>query len=290
MNLEGMNLMQENEKLKNELIDIRENEFELEDENRAYDYARLMLKYIGDTDPELRDDLIYITFYKWIFEKEYFNKEELKKILEVALDDDHLFYKLGNDEDDSVFTRAFSALVIALILAYHRKDNFIEYEFFVKIKSRVIKYFEGEKDMRTHVGEKGWADSIAHGADVLDELVACEEIKKEDCLKILDVIGQKLINNKYFINEDVDERITNAVFRMVDNDLVDGNNLINWFETLHNKYESTDGMNFVKRRVININIKNVNRSLYFRLLHNGYESDIVEALIGLEKRFNRFIK
>lgn len=28
-----------------------------------------MLKYIGDNDPELRDELIYTTFFNWIEEK-----------------------------------------------------------------------------------------------------------------------------------------------------------------------------------------------------------------------------
>ena len=42
------------------------------------------------------------------------------------------------------------------------------------IKNNLISYYSKEKDLRTYVEEWGWADAVSHGADALDELIACE--------------------------------------------------------------------------------------------------------------------
>ena len=41
---------------------IRDNDYNLIEGEIVSDYLDLMLKYIGDHDAELRDDLIYLTF------------------------------------------------------------------------------------------------------------------------------------------------------------------------------------------------------------------------------------
>lgn len=59
-------MISEKEQLKSDLQKIRESKYELSQREKADDYTALMLKYIGDTDAELRDDLIYETFCEWI--------------------------------------------------------------------------------------------------------------------------------------------------------------------------------------------------------------------------------
>jgi hypothetical protein len=43
---------------------IEKNDYELSSGEQLKDYVKLMLENIGDPLPELRDDLIYSTFYK----------------------------------------------------------------------------------------------------------------------------------------------------------------------------------------------------------------------------------
>lgn len=64
---------------------IEENDYELRSGEQLGDYVKLMLKYIGDPQPELRDDLIYSTFYKWIKEKQWFREAELRELLLMLL-------------------------------------------------------------------------------------------------------------------------------------------------------------------------------------------------------------
>jgi len=78
----------EKEQLKANLIRIKENEYNLGNGENINDYVNLMIKYIGDNDPEVRDELIYTTFVNWIEEKGYFTDEELETLLNTILSKD----------------------------------------------------------------------------------------------------------------------------------------------------------------------------------------------------------
>src|SRR5574342_44321 len=83
-----------------------------------------MADNIGSTDSELRDKLIYTAFY-YLIKQDYLNELQLTHLLETCLDENHLFLSIGSTDDDSVFTRAFSSLVVALILGKDSSDRFL---------------------------------------------------------------------------------------------------------------------------------------------------------------------
>lgn len=281
--------MGKREKLLNNLREIKENEYHLKKVHDAEEYAYLMLEYIGDPDPELRDILIYRTFYHWILEKKYFSEKDLLKILKIAQDKNHLFYKIGNKDDHSIFTRAFSVLLIALILAYHRKNFFIDQNLFLEVKDNLLKYYKNENDLRGYTETNGWADGISHAADALDELIACRESSREIYLEVLEAVKEMLSNEKHIFKEEEDERIVNIVFRMIKEELLTEAELINWIEGFA-EFQKPDPDR--KKRTARINLKNFSRSLYFRLLHSGIkaESELMKTLIVSEKKFNSFIR
>ena len=281
--------MNKREKLLIDLREIQQNEYKLENRKKIKEYGELMLEYIGDPDPELRDFLIYRTFYHWILEKEYFSENELLKILKTVQDEKHLFYKIGNKNDHSIFTRAFSVLLIALILAYHRKNSFIDYNLFLEIEDNLIKYYKNENDLRGYTEKNGWADGISHAADAFDELIACEESSREDILEVLKALKEMLSNEKHIFKEEEDERISNIVFRIIKNDLLTETELINWIESFA-EFQKPDTNR--KKRTSRINLKNFSRSLYFRLLHSEVKSKprLRETLIRSEKKLNSFIR
>ncbi|MBU3146674.1 DUF2785 domain-containing protein [Clostridium sp. CF012] len=95
---------------------IKDNEYNLREDENITDYLELMLKYIGDTDQELRDGLILNTFVNWIEEKRYFTNEELVNLLNTILSEDFAFYNMGQENDDSVLKRSFSILLVNPIL------------------------------------------------------------------------------------------------------------------------------------------------------------------------------
>lgn len=277
------------EKLLSDLREIQQNEYRLENRDKIKKYGELMLEYIGDPDPELRDILIYRTFYHWILEKEYFSENELLEILKTAQDEKHLFYKIGNENDETIFNRAFSVLLIALILAYHRKHSFIEQNLFLEIKDNLLKYYKNENDLRGYTVKNGWADGISHAADAFDEFIACQESSREVNLEVLEAIKEMLSNESHIFKEEEDERITNIVFRIIKDNLLTESELINWIESFA-EFQKPDPNR--KKRTARINLKNFSRSLYFRVLHSEVKSKprLRETLIRSEKKLNSFIR
>ena len=65
-----------------------------------------MLKQIGNPVSYLRDKLIYQSFGKMIVSNQL-NPEEIQALLEAVIQEDYLFYGIGESGTDSVFTRSF---------------------------------------------------------------------------------------------------------------------------------------------------------------------------------------
>ncbi len=59
-----------------------------------------MIANIGSTDPVLRDDLIYSAFYHWITQ-DRLPAPLLRKLFKSALDEQHLFYSIGDSGSDT---------------------------------------------------------------------------------------------------------------------------------------------------------------------------------------------
>lgn len=274
------------EQLLLDLSRIRENKYNLVEGESISVYTDLMLRYIGDTNPELRDELIYATFCEWICEKEYFNEEELRHMLIILMDENHLFYHIGNDGDDTVFTRTFSMLVVVLILCQHRKKPILNYDMFVRVKNDLIRYYEEEKDFRGYIEEYGWAHGAAHGADAMGELVQCKESDDTIYQEILKAIQKVLYNGKYLFCNEEDERIARVVFRMIKGNLMPYQLINDWIEELSQccGWESTR-----RQYVARVNTKNFVRCLYFKLMHNQNAIYISNTLFNLERRLNRFL-
>lgn len=163
--------------LKEKLILIKENGYQAPPD--TFQRVQEMINNIGSLDAELRDELICTTLSHWI-PGDALNTNELKQLIPVVLDKNHLLYKLGETNVDSVFTRSFSMLVIPLLFMRHKKSPFLSREHIDQIKEKVFYNVQNERDYRGYDEEKGWAHAIAHAADALDDLAQCSELKKDD--------------------------------------------------------------------------------------------------------------
>jgi hypothetical protein len=278
-------LNEKKEMLFSNLIRIKNEEYELRDSEKPIDYIKDMLEFIGDPDPELRDELIYTTFCKWIAEKGYLNDQERCDLLHTLLGDNYLYYKLGHDGDDTVFTRSFSVLVIDVLLWRNRQQMYLPSEHYPFIKERLIGYYKNEKDLRGYVDKKGWAHAAAHGADAMCELAQWNESDESVMLEILQAITDVLNNGKYMFCDEEDERISLVVTLMVKKKLISKEKLCDWISELRDSVGSKYSHEQYLKRV---NLKNFIRSFYFSLLHQPEEKDLIQVLFETEEKLNTF--
>ena len=268
------------------LTHIRNNNYELPAGENLNNLTDLMLDHIGDSNPLFRDNLIYTILYYWIIEKNYYSTVELQMILTKLTDENHLFYKIGLHEDSSVFTRTFSILIIALILSKHRRTPIIDAELFMKIKNDIVKYYSEEKDLRGYLDEFGWAHGAAHGADALDELVQCKESSDIVCRDVLKAIKINLNNERYIYSNEEDERITVVLYRILENKSLPDEILFAWLSELCDVDMRLSRANYINF----LNVRNLIRSFYFRIVHKGQFLDFGTKVLELEKTINRFLE
>ncbi|MCM3041512.1 DUF2785 domain-containing protein [Paenibacillus motobuensis] len=272
-------------KLMTDLQRIEKEHYQLREGEQLQDFLALMLQYIGDPQPELRDDLICTTFYEWFHDENMLTETELHSLLAVLTDEQHLFYRIGSEDDPSVFTRAFSILPIALITERHRKQPFLDQAEFQHLKHSVLRYYKEEKDLRGYLPEGGWAHSAAHGADALDELVQCPESDAALQHEVLAAVQGMLHNGTQIFSEEEDERMATIVDTMIDKSLLPQQEIADWISGLTHCAELPQSRG---PRIARVNSKNFLRSLYFRRGKISRGSALDAAILAGEAKLNRF--
>lgn len=260
--------------LKEKLLEIKNNNYAVSRDISPFDFTLVMMKNIGSTDPELRDLLIHRVISKWIM-NDVFSNEQLIELLNINMDNNHLFYKIGEQEDDSVFMRSFCVLNIGTIIYVHRNNRFLSEAAIKSVKENLIQYYSEERDLRGHVDNKGWADSASHGADALDEVAQCDSLNHDDLVDILNAIKSKVCTNYYTYVDFEDERITTAVVSVINRNILEHSEVITWIKDFENIHKT--GEYHVDFRMI-MNIRNFLRSLYFRLLNENNIDELVQAI------------
>ena len=273
--------------LKEVLQEIVDNEYEVPNERDYEQLTNEMLDNIGVVDPVLRDELIYMVLANWIMDDQY-NKDELKQILNICLDEEHLYYKLGSKEDDTVFTRTFSALIVAVLFHKDNEDDFLNTQEFQDAASKVFNYYSEEKDLRGYIEGKGWAHSAAHGADILAEIGKSKKAQKRQLMKLLQAIIDKAQVADHIYYNAEDERMAKAVKNTMKNINLDDESINKWFRDITN-IKRVNERN--KYDTLLFNLKNILKSLYFEIISDDVINDkylilITDSLKELDqKRF-----
>lgn len=268
-------MVYEEQTLKHELLTM-ENKKILEDTTYLDKLIDSMMKHVGSIDPVLRDKLIYTTFSKFIYDGIIPNSKMLN-MLEICLDEDHLFYKIGEKMTDSVFTRSFSSLIVALILA-NDDGTLLDAKKVMEIKTAILEYLDKEKDTRGFVENKGWAHSIAHGADMLTALVSHEHLQMNLLADVLKSIETCLLKNIVYQDEE-EERLIFAVEALLEKGM-EKQILMNWikaFSSTLNKEQEKCGQTLPFYRS-KINVTNFMKTLYFRLKLTNPDKELLECL------------
>jgi len=220
-----------------------------------------LLEHMGSIDSQLRDDLIYTTWNYWITQ-DILSKEQLNYILNKSFDDQHLYYKLGEQATDSVFTRSFSLLLIALLIEAHHRNSFITDEHIHIMHQQLIHYMIQEKDTRGYVEGKGWAHAIAHGADVIESF-AKFSLNASQYVEWLKTIHNIicLSTNVYVHLED--ERLARACMTILNTNLLNDHIIEEWISSF-TEWNRSDLWHEEYIRISNV--KNFLSCLYFKLI------------------------
>jgi len=256
---------------------LMENKAEIHPEHCFEDQTDQLLEYLGSPDSHIRESSLVI-LCRWIERGTY----ETDQLLEMAGKlKNNILEGLGDKETDSVFLRAFAALVLGDIIGFDEecalgniegKDPFLTRELIMEYFEASLKYYAGEKDIRGYVDVKEWAHSIAHGADLLKKFALNRLIGKEEFLRILEVFRLKIVEpqeNVYKAREEL--RITIAIYSLFLRRILDTDEIIDWFESFEEYIVDKYWPNYVKepKRLIGLlNLRAFLNCMFF-MMKNG---------------------
>lgn len=268
------------DELKEQLLAIKNNNWEFPEGLNFFDLSMDMLNNIGSLDLELRDNLIYDAYVK-IIKYKRISFSEMKKLLSLCLTDEHLFNGVGKVNDNSVFNRTFTALLIVLIIDKNNEaeNPFLSKEEVLKVFHKFMQYYKMEKDYRGYVDVIGWAHSVAHGADVLWSLAESEYLGKDELKEILSVIKDKVCIDTYtYINEE-EERLLNAFGAVYRRKILSDDEIVEWILSFDNVFgNDKDNILLPNHEYLRQNCKLFIRALEYRAKELNFNKKILEGI------------
>lgn len=231
-------------------------------------FLQALLPNLGSTDAELRDMLTYPVMAHLILDEQdqyHLTGAQLEELLLTCIDQNHLFYQIGENGTDSVFMRAFSSLMFPLIFIADADKPRVSESVARRVKDALLTYSRQERDWRGYVKGKGWAHSVAHHADALDDCSRNRYMTRADREAILETLTYLAQLPEPLCYEE-DDRLAFVAYGIITRQEVELTYLKQWIASL---VIPRDENALVEENVISwhraANAKNFLRGLYFML-------------------------
>lgn len=152
-----------------------------------------ILSGLRQTDPKLRDQGVFF-FITDALQHGVFSQRQLLLMTRYLLQDNVLFSHITEEENDGIFMRSFTVFLLSMLNYANR--NQAQDVFGDQLRETMIQqvalYLALERDYRGFVGEKGWAHTFMHIANLLDELTADVNVLRADKLFLLTLLVERL--------------------------------------------------------------------------------------------------
>ncbi len=231
---------------------IMENDFQIPSESSLMEITPVLIEKLGSINSDIREGCLDI-LYVWIINGKY-NNTTLISLGNQLISLTHS--GLDQEMSDLVFLRAFAALEVAGILLFDERcengeiegrNEFLTPEIVKTWFSTALEYYQQEKDYRSYVIGKGWAHSIAHGADLFSNFAKHRFIQKEEILQIFKTFKQKLTSpSPILFNGKEELRIASAVYSSLLRNKLDIHEINQWLSSIIEPFKEKKFWDFVK--------------------------------------------
>lgn len=207
---------------------VIQTEFAVPDGHQAFEYAPELMAGLGSLDSEYRDELCLEVLCSWIYGGA-FTPEELRAIKNQMLC--NLQVGLGEGENDHVFLRTFSVLVLRWIIQRDIIAPYLKTDEVREIMDQGLTYYAAEKDWRGYVPEKGWAHAVAHGADLLFGLAQHPGLEAADLERLVEAASMKAFTvTRYALINKEGFRMARVVTAVLKRNVVPAEWFVTWLE------------------------------------------------------------
>ncbi|WP_303973874.1 DUF2785 domain-containing protein [Streptococcus merionis] len=209
----------------------------------TYNQAELAwcLENIGHWDPDIRDNLVYLSFCKML-DQESLSVEQFQLLGHWCREKRSLFAQLDK-HGEATLKRSFTALLQTLLLwADAREGSIYKGQLDEQPRSYLLQsaldYLQVEKDDTAFHSEYGWVHAFAHGADLLAEAVVHPDFSMENFQQVLEILEYLFKNRSRRFLGDEELRLAVVVTRPILSGKVKIEPVLGWLEQLNLPLES----------------------------------------------------
>lgn len=245
------------------------------------DFLLALVNELGNPDPSIRDGLIYQLFTTWLTT----NTLSASQLHDITT---ALRAKLATrDNEDSVFARAYAALLLADLLGLDAKQPFLQDNCAKQTILHIASFLTYETDTRNFIADKGWANAIPFGADATLAAIHHPQFNVQATPQILHGIKHSVKLDTVF-TQDEDERFAAIIEALALKDTPEPL-LIEWttqlFEQLNMSLMSQGySERFFKQRT---NTLQLAKTLYFYLKVRRVTPQLQETLYQFITQWHR---
>lgn len=160
--------------------------FKLEADSSRAQLAAGLLACLSDPDPELRDGIAFEAWSTWLRADKISVETRLAAIAE-------LLPALQSDAPDpNGFRKPFAALVLSELARADRKSPYLSPEQRAQLVEGGAAFLEGVRDYRGFDAREGWRHGVAHGADLMLQLVLNPALDKAQLDRMIAAVATQV--------------------------------------------------------------------------------------------------
>lgn len=196
---------------------------------------KFLLKFNGNRDSLIRDQQLFFHFFQAV-QKHQIEKEQVHFLKAQLLADEKIFFHILEPENDGIYTRSFSWLMLSALIVedqkyYHMLDQTDYYD----ILTQAVTYLLLEQDGRGFVPGNGWAHTMLHMANLF-EGYSFTDLPRAPKMFFFTAIFFAYIRNPYNLSYGEDQRLAGAITVLTGRDQVYVDYVISVFKYWNTNY------------------------------------------------------
>jgi hypothetical protein len=160
--------------------------FEMADDAGRQSLARALLPCLADPDPGLRDGIAFEAYSTWMRAGK----------LDVAMREDLLSRLMAmlqpDPADQDGFRQPFAALVLSEVARTDRLSSWMSSEQRNRLVDEAARYLSSVRDYRGFVEQQGWRHGVAHGSDLVLQLVLNPQLDRGAVDRLLAAVAAQV--------------------------------------------------------------------------------------------------
>ena len=204
---------------------LRTAEFQIADAAARERFAHGLVACLASPDPFLRDQVAYEGLTRLL------RSEQLSVATRTNLTNETLAMMRGPDPDG--FARPFAALALSELVRADRINGYYDDMMYDEIVARSAEYMRGIRDYRGFDEREGWRHGVAHGADLLMQIVLDPNFNDAAHMTaIRDAVASQVAPTTHFYTYGESERLMRPILFMARRGAFTEAEWTAWFEQL----------------------------------------------------------